>query len=160
QQGGLGRDVTLRSALDAAEAGIAKSLADQPAAEASIRDTLGQTYHYLGEPRQAILQLERAVALRRQVLGPDHPETLGSMNHLAGAYQAAGRLADALPLLEQTLERFKATLGPDHPETLQAMNDLARAYQAAGRLAEAIALLEETLKRRQSRLGSDHPDSL
>ena len=161
QEGGLGKDVTLRAAVDAAETGIEKTFADQPTAEASIRDSLGLSYLYLGEPALAIRQHELALALRRQAkLGPDHPDTLTSMNDLAVAYRAAGRLADALALHEETLKRRQAKLGPDHPDTLTSMNDLAVAYRAAGRLADAMPLSEETLKRRQAQLGPDHPYTL
>jgi tetratricopeptide (TPR) repeat protein len=160
QEGGLGKDVTLRAAVEAAESGIEQSFAHEPAVEASIRDTLGGSYAYLGEPALAIRQIERALSLRRTVRGPDHPETLSTMNNLALAYQDAGRLADSLTLLKDTLERSKAKLGLDDPFTLIALNNLASAYWDAGRLAEALPLLEEALKRRQAKFGPDHPETL
>ena len=60
QEGGLGKDVTLRAAVDGALAGIGKDFADQPLVEAAIRDTLGESYHYLGEQALAIKEFERA----------------------------------------------------------------------------------------------------
>src|SRR5207244_7035082 len=74
-EGGLGREATIRAAVDAAEPGIGAAFADQPAVEAAVRKTLGMTYLYLGERALAIRQLERARALRRQALGPDDPDT-------------------------------------------------------------------------------------
>ncbi len=91
QEGGLGKDVPLREALDAAESDIAKILAGQPVSEASIRDSLGDTYYYLGDPQQARRQIERAVALRRGAQGPDHPDTLTSLDNLAHIDLDAGR---------------------------------------------------------------------
>ena len=73
QEGGLGIDATIRAAVDAAEPEIEKSFADQPTVEASIRHTLGESYLYLGELAPAIRQHQRALALRRRILGPDHP---------------------------------------------------------------------------------------
>ncbi len=64
QEGGLGRNVTLREAIDKAEATIIGSFADQPKVEAVIRDAMGLSYHHLGEPALAIRQYERAGALR------------------------------------------------------------------------------------------------
>jgi tRNA A-37 threonylcarbamoyl transferase component Bud32 len=160
QEGGLGKDVTLRAAVEVAESGIESSFAGQPAVEASIRDTLGGSYAYLGEPALAIRQIERALALRRKVLGLDHRETLSTMNNLALAYQDAGRLGDTLPLLKETLERSRIQLGRDDPFTLLAGNNLASAYWDASRLSDALPLLEETLKRRQAKLGPDHPETL
>ena len=59
-------------------------------------------------------------------LGPDHPDTLTSMNNLAVSYAALGRYPDALKLHEETLALRQAKLGPDHPDTLTSMNNLAR----------------------------------
>ena len=159
-EGGLGNDVTLRAAVDAAEPGIAKSFAGQPLIEASIRDTLAESYSFFGETELAISQLMSVLALRRQELGDDHPDTRATMNNLALAYHDAGRFNDALPLLEEIVRETKGKLGPDHPATLGAMLNLASGYQDTGRLAEAIALLEETRRRRQALFGADHADTL
>ena len=40
----------------------------------------------------------QALADAERVPGPDHPDTLGSRNNLAGAYESAGRLGEAIPL--------------------------------------------------------------
>ena len=134
QEGGLGRDVSLRMALDTAEAGIGRAFKNQPAVEASIRAALGETYYYLGEPDQAHRQIERAFDLRRQALGPAHPDTLRSADDLAHVYLDAGRLDEAVSLLTDTLKRRLAALGPDHADTLTSKHNLAMAYQNAGRL--------------------------
>lgn len=42
---------------------------------------------------------------RRQVLGPEHPETLDAMQMLANAYLQAGRVADATDLLAEASTR-------------------------------------------------------
>jgi tRNA A-37 threonylcarbamoyl transferase component Bud32 len=160
QEGGLGANATIRAAVDAAATGIEKSLAGKPTVEASIRDTLGQSYLYLSDPVGGIKHHERALALRRQALGSDHPDTLTSMSSLANAYWYAGRLTDAVTLHQETLKRRQAKLGPDHLDTLESMNSLALAYHDSGRLAEALPLYEESLKRLQTKHGFDHPDSL
>src|SRR5437868_2045826 len=90
-------------------------------------------------------------------LGPDHPHTLMSMNNLATAYQAAGKLDLALPLFEETLKLRKAKRGPDHPDTLASMNNLAAAYQDAWKLDLALPLIEETLKHHKANVVHDHP---
>jgi hypothetical protein len=58
--------------------------------------------------------LERTLADRERVLGPDHPDTLASQNNLADAYESAGRLTEATALLERTLADRERVLGPDH----------------------------------------------
>ena len=57
QEGGLGVEVTVRKAVDAAEPKIAGAFNDQPIVEADVRETLGATYFYLREAPLAIRQL-------------------------------------------------------------------------------------------------------
>jgi eukaryotic-like serine/threonine-protein kinase len=160
QEGGLGKDATIRMAVDAAEPKIAAAFLDQPAAEASIRHSMGLTYLYLGEPALSITQLERTRQLRHETLGADHPNTLANQNDLAVAYLQAGRLSEAVPLFEEALKVQKAKLGPDHEGTLATMNDLAYAYREAGRLSDAMQLSEATLKLQRAKHGPDHPSTL
>jgi eukaryotic-like serine/threonine-protein kinase len=160
QEGGLGVEVTVRKAVDAAEPKIAEAFKDQPLVEAEVRETLGLTYSYLGEPPLAIPQFERAVELYRAHLDPEHRDTLSSRDHLAEAYRAAGRTNEAIRLHEATLQAQEKTLGRDHPDTLASRNNLAEAYRTAGRFAEVIPLLDETLRMQETKLGPDHPNTL
>ena len=160
QEGGLGTDVSLRKAVDAAEPKIAGAFVEQPTVEASVRQVLGKTYSILGEPTLAIRQLERSHELRMARLGPDHPETLATQNDLALGYWGAGRLDRVIPLLEQTLAAETAKLGPDHPDTLVAQNDVAVAYQEDGRLDRAIPLFERNLAARKVSFGPEHAETL
>ena len=67
---GLGKDVTVRKAIDAAEPKVAEAFKDQPIIEAAIRFTFGLTYHFLGELPRAIQQYERVLELRLMNLRP------------------------------------------------------------------------------------------
>jgi serine/threonine protein kinase/tetratricopeptide (TPR) repeat protein len=160
QAGGLGRDVTLGRAVEAAAPFVDKSFTNQPLIEARLRLTLGRSFLYGGKPRIAAAQDQAARAIYTKELGPDHPDTLVSMNNLAGDYAALGRHADALQLHEETLALRRARLGPDHPDTLRSMSALASSWDALGRHADALQLHEETLARQKARLGPDHPDTL
>ena len=160
QAGGLGRKVTLRKALEAALPYVARNFADQPLIEARLRRTLGLSFRYLGDENIAAGQFEAARTLYAKHRGPDHPDTLASMNNLANSYHALGRLDDALRLREETLGLRKARLGPDHPDTLGSMNNLATSYDALGRHADALRLREKTLSLRKAKLGADHPETL
>jgi tetratricopeptide (TPR) repeat protein/tRNA A-37 threonylcarbamoyl transferase component Bud32 len=156
QDGGLGTEVTIRLAVDAAEPKIARVFNFQPVVEADLRDTLGTTYRYLGQPKLAIRQFERAVELRESQLGRDHPDTLTSRDNLAGACLDGGRIADAVALHESALRLRESRLGRDHPDTLSSCNNLGVAYLAAGRTADGIALHAATLKRLEMKVGPTH----
>ena len=160
QDGGLGKDATIRQAIEAAEPHIVETFKDRPTVEASIRDALGITYHYLGEDHQAIHQLEQSHQIRTKELGVDHPDTLTSMNNLGTVLDDAGRPEMALPLLQETLELRKAKLGSDHEDTIETMDNLANLYHRSGRFSDAIALHSKVLELRKKILGPTHPDTL
>jgi serine/threonine protein kinase/tetratricopeptide (TPR) repeat protein len=160
QEGGLGRNVTLREAVDEAEGQIAQAFAGRPLVEASIRNALSVTFRYSGEPKLAISQAEQALWKRRSELGDNHPDTWTSMNNLGLAYLAAGRPKQALPLFEFTRQRRQRTLGDNHTETLASMQCLALAYQSMAAFDRAIAILEPTLEKQKRILGEDHLNTL
>jgi eukaryotic-like serine/threonine-protein kinase len=160
QEGGLGRDATIRQAVDHVRPKIAGAFHDQPTIEAAVLNTIGTTDLYLGNPAASIRELERAVVLRKAQLGPDHLDTLRSRDGLASAYHEAGRSAEAIAMHKETLQLMTSKLGRDHRDTLHSRGNLAVAYRAAGRTAEAIALHEETFKLKTARLGPDHRDTL
>jgi tetratricopeptide (TPR) repeat protein len=137
--GGLGREVTLHKAVDAALPAVAESFAAQPLIEARLRRTLGQSYLDLDEPRKAAEQFGASRALYARQSGPGDPETLRSTHGLARSFHELGRVVEALKLLEETLTLQNTRLGPYHPDTLSTMHDLAITCQAQGRWDEALA---------------------
>jgi eukaryotic-like serine/threonine-protein kinase len=160
QDGGLGRTVTLRQAVDAALPYVEKSFPDQPLIEARLRQSLGTSFFYLGEAKTAADQAETARRLYAQHLGPEHLDTLRSMANLANALDAQGQLQEALVLRERVWALLKVKLGPDHPFTLQNMSHLAISYANVGRYTEALALREQTQALMEVKLGPDHPTTL
>ncbi|MFO0842617.1 MAG: serine/threonine-protein kinase [Gemmataceae bacterium] len=136
-----------------------RAIAD-PVVLARVRHRLGLTLLSLGYPGEAIELFLAARATRSEKLGPDHPDTLDSMSHLASGYQDAGKLDLAVPLYEETLKLRKAKLGPDHPDTGISTGNLAQGYHVAGKLDLAVPLYEETLKLWKTKLGPDHPHTL
>jgi serine/threonine-protein kinase len=160
QKGGLGREVTLRKALEAVLPQVQSSFQGRPLVEAAVRMTLGSSFSYLGDDATAERQFRIARTRYTAELGPDHPNTLQSMNNLAHSYAALGWHTEGLKLREETLALRKAKLGPDHPDMLGSMNDLALSYAALGRHAEALRLNEETLALKKAKLGLDHPMTL
>ncbi|MCX4099072.1 tetratricopeptide repeat protein [Nocardia sp. alder85J] len=83
-----------------------------------------------GLPGRAIPLHEQALTDRERILGPDHPDTLGSRNNLASAHQDAGDLTRAIALYEQTLTDCVRVLGEAHPTTVAVRENLAAAVAA------------------------------
>jgi tetratricopeptide (TPR) repeat protein len=83
-----------------------------------------------------------------------------SINNLAVAYLATGKVDLALPLFEQTLAGRLEQLGADHPDTLLSMHNLAGAYAANEQTDQAFPLWEKTLDARTLVLGPGHPETI
>ena len=143
-RGGLGVDVTVRQALEAAEAKICEAFVDRPRAEAVARHDLGVTFRLLGERQKAEAQLRRALDLRRNSLGLDHKETLGSQNSLAVLLSALGNEMEAMQLHEQIVKLSKANSSwEDDPDSVIYTINLATTYLKIGEKERAISLFEE-----------------
>jgi tetratricopeptide (TPR) repeat protein len=153
-------NLKVRTALDRAAAGIPGKFGGQPIVEASIRQTIGKAYFDLGVYPEAQRQWERAVELRRRVLGPDHPDTLTSLNDLADAFRVQSAFAQAEPLFTNVLETRRRVLGANNPATLSSMNELANLYLDQGKDAQAELLLVQALEVQRRLLGPDDPDTL
>jgi eukaryotic-like serine/threonine-protein kinase len=160
QEGGLGRKVMLRTAIEAAVPYVDQGFTNQPLIEARLRRTLGRSFFLLGDSKAAVKQQEAARALYAGHRGGEHSDTLLTTLDLVRSYDDLGRLKEALKLSEETLALQKARLGPDHPDTLAGMTVLANAYESLGRTADALKLREQTLALYKSRLGAEHPETL
>jgi hypothetical protein len=57
--------------------------------------------------------------IRERVLGPEHPDTLGSLHNLARCLQAQGKVREALPLSRRAVESGTKVLGPEHPNVMR-----------------------------------------
>ena len=145
EPGGLGHGVTLRKALEAALPQVEILFQGRPLVEASVRSTLGESFHDLGDDVTAEQQFQIARTRFTAELGREHPDTLTSMNNLAISYAYLHRHSDAAKLREETLALRDAKLGPDHHDTLDTMSRLARSYTFLGRQIEALRLLEKAL---------------
>jgi len=126
--------------LDRAAAGIEGKFGAQPLVEASIRQTIGNTYQDLGLYPEAQRQVERALEMRRRSLDQGHPDTLISMNGLAALYEDQGKYAQAEPLYLKVLEIRRRVLGEKNPQTLNTANGLANLYMDKGNYPQAEAL--------------------
>jgi eukaryotic-like serine/threonine-protein kinase len=160
EAGGLGKDVTLRQAVDAAEPAVAAAFKDNPLVEARVRETLAQTYHLLGEPDLSLKQALRELELTKGNLPASSEDILLAMGHVGSEYLATGKPDEALPLLEEAFNQAKSKYGSDSPSTGFCMQVLAKAYQQVGKFDQAVELAEEALQIKRTTCGPEHPTTL
>jgi tetratricopeptide (TPR) repeat protein len=94
------------------------------------------------------------------VLGPEHPDTLGSLNNLAGLYWNQGQYEQAEPLYQRALATCERVLGPEHPDMAQTLGNLALLYAAQGKYEQAEPLYQRALATYERVLGPEHPDTI
>ncbi len=160
EAGGLGHDVMLRSAIEAALPELQKSFRDQPLVEARLRMVIGESFWSLGEDKIAEEQFETARNIRLERLGAEHIDTIESSSRLIECWVDLGRYSDALRLCTQTLEQQRKVFGPDDTGVLHGTYFLADIYNELGRRGDALSLCEQTFKSQKARLGPEHPDVL
>jgi len=123
--------------------------------------SLGAEHVYsLGFFASAEPLFRRALEARERTLGPEHPDTLGSLNNLALLFKAKGDYDSAEPLYRRALEAFERTLGPEHPDTLRSLNNLALLLSAKGDYASTEPLCRRAWEAQERTLGSEHPATL
>jgi eukaryotic-like serine/threonine-protein kinase len=155
-----GNSITAREILDKASKEIDPGLSKDPDIQAQMMQLMGSVYEKLGLYGQAQAMLASATNIRRRVLGPQHSDTLKSMDALGVVLEEEGRYAEAEKLLRQTLDIRRHVLGNNHPDTLQSMNDLGIVLGSEGHLADAEKLLRESLEIKTRVLGREDRDTL
>jgi tetratricopeptide (TPR) repeat protein len=113
------------------------------AAESRLAE--GEEQWSKGRYRQAEKASRAAVALFRQTLGVEHPETATGYNNVAGCLQALGKAQEALPLFRKPLHIYRTALGDDHPDTARSYNNVAWCLNDLGKREEAIRHLRLAL---------------
>ena len=94
------------------------------------------------------------------MLGQNHPDTLASVNNLAGCYESSGDATRALSLYEGVLAGHRRMIGNRNPRTLHCIHNLADCCRKSGKPRRAQQLFEQALRGRKRQLGETHPDSL
>jgi hypothetical protein len=97
------------------------------------------------------------LALHRDVLGPDHPDTLRAAHNHAADLRESGRFADAAVVDADTRARMIAVLGEHHLETLRSGHALGLDLRLSGDHVAALELTREVHAVRRQVLGDRHP---
>jgi tetratricopeptide (TPR) repeat protein/predicted Ser/Thr protein kinase len=140
----------------------AQALADRvgladDAHAASLSKNLGSLYHAAGELAASVAAHERALALREQLLGEEHPDVAQSIDGLANAYSVRGDGKEAVALHQRGLAIRERVFGPTHPTVAESYGNLCAAYGRMGDLEASIAACKRGLAISDATLGPNHP---
>jgi class 3 adenylate cyclase/tetratricopeptide (TPR) repeat protein len=101
----------------------------------------------------------RALAIRKKVLGPDHPDVSDSLINLGIAVAEQGRHDESVQLFERALTIREKAFGPDSTAVAGALLNLAHGYAERGRFTESEVLNKRALAIFEGTRGPEHPDT-
>jgi tetratricopeptide (TPR) repeat protein len=144
---------------------IRSNRADNPFEQSLSERSCGSSSEGTPDPVPSTLEdeVEQAyqheLAEKEEALGPDHPSTLDTVDHLSKLYRRQ-RLDEAEQMYQRALIGKEKALGPDHPSTLDVVYNLGEIYRDQGRLEEAEQMYRRALAGKEKALGHNHPSVL
>ncbi len=151
-------ELSARELLERGAARMDTELVGQPETRAELMAKLGAIYIELGLYDQAETYLEQSLALRRELLGPQHVDVASSLYGLGRLHFWQGRYDSAQALLSKALESRLSLLDEVDPAIVDNLNGLAVVHWAKGEYDEAERLYNRTLDLRRRLFGNEHPD--
>jgi serine/threonine-protein kinase len=142
--------------LERGAAGV-DGLKDQPEIQARLLDALGVLFLNLGRRSEAQEMIERALRIRRQLFGDDHPAVAVSLQHLGRVQRTNGRYPEAERLYGEALAVLRGTTGAEDPVYADVLSDLAFLLPYLSRTQEAESLYRQALAIRRRTLPADDP---
>ena len=100
---------------------------------------------------------EQVIALKEQVLGPEHLDVSESLTNLGVIGFFLGDFETAGAAWERALTLRESTLGPDDPAVAQILNNLGNLATNIGDLGAARDLNRRALAIREKAFGAEHP---
>ncbi len=124
----------------------AQSLAEEPAVQAELNQTLGVLYQQLGKYERADSLLGAALASRRALLGADHPDVARSLVALGTLRLKQARYEESERLIREGLDLARRRLSPGHPAIANATAALGQVLVERGQYDQAVPIIEEALR--------------
>jgi tetratricopeptide (TPR) repeat protein len=99
----------------------------------------GLYFYQRGQYREAEPLWKSLLAICERVLGPEHPETLSTVNNLAALYHVQGKYEQAAPLYQRALATLERVLGPEHPTTTRVRENYTKLLEKMKQKTKAVS---------------------
>ncbi len=145
-----------------AELSMRQRLGDSERNMLVVQSNLANTYRSLGREEEAANMLRDVYSGRLELLGNEHPQTLGGATNYAISLVNLGRSEEAKSLLSKTIPATRRVFGGNHELTLRMQWIYAETIYSDPRatldeLREATTTLEERERTARRVLGGTHP---
>ena len=138
----MGRDVTVKQAVDAAAVSLDDWFEDALQVRAAVRNSVAGIYDSLSEYEAAEAQYLRAIEEFTESLGEDAELTDQARQDLGRMYRRLSRLDEAAAIMGPLYERYRDRYGPKDERTLRALIDVAQINADMGGFELSFELLE------------------
>ncbi|WP_224368910.1 serine/threonine-protein kinase [Hyalangium versicolor] len=138
-----------------AEASLER-LGGNPSLDAERLLRLGTLARDEGNLSESLGLLDRALAAREKLLGPEHLEVSDVLQQKASTLIELHR-DEALATFQRALAIREKLLGPEHPAVASSLRGMGFALMNQGKSEQALPLLQRSLAINEKALGPEHP---
>ena len=124
---------------------------------ARVYSLTGKLLFMMGKLQEGKRHFERALAIKLEMLGSEHPSVADTYNKLAVLLGDQGDLKQAKEYHKLALDIMLQTLGPQHPSVAASYSNLAAVLVDQGDLKQAKEYLERSLDIVLQTSGPQHP---
>ena len=122
-----------------------------------LLNNLGCAYAVHHDGTLGVNALEQGLALKRKLLGPDHPDVGLSEGNLGYVLEEADRNEEAFSHVQRSIEIQSKALGPSHPDLANQLNNRGEILNALGKPTEALLSFEQATSIWERELGEGAP---
>lgn len=124
---------------------------------ATAYNNVATALDYLGRHAEALVEYEKAISLKREFLGSEHPAVANALYNMGNSTAKLGDLEAGVSLHREALEIRLRTLGETHARTGHSLANLAAYLTQLGRLDEAEGYQRRAIVSLRAAYGADHP---
>jgi eukaryotic-like serine/threonine-protein kinase len=141
---GRGIDYTVRELLDDFSGHLGNQLSEQPEVEADVHAMIGRAYRSLRLPNEAQPHYEKAVELRRRLVGPKREELAATLVEFGLNLSAQAKFVEAENSIREAIEIYRRQ-GDSGVPLIRALEGLQFVLASSHRDTEAEAVMREAL---------------
>ena len=141
-----GKTMTAREILDAGAVRLENELDDQPETKAALLHTIGEVYESLGLFEQSKQMFEKALALRRQVLGVNSEEVAVTLEQLGFSRSLMADYSGAETNYTEALAIWRTLYGNKHERISALLEKLGRVAMERNDWDTAVNYFRESLE--------------
>jgi tetratricopeptide (TPR) repeat protein len=124
--------------------------------EGELYQAMAEALAAQNQHAQALVNFEKALAIRLRSRGEEGPEVANSLNDVGIAHARLGQPAKAVEEHRRALRIREKWLGADHPDVAVSLDNLSTVYSQMGRVEDALAAQERALAIRLAAFDEDH----